>query len=299
MQRLADLLESANAAAKSRQFFQGSVRAAPAVKKAIDLVHDVAQGAKLGLAPGNSHKSSLLRRSEAISDKEVTMVKEVCDFLLESFLAAGVALLRLRGRTTAGQLGHLRPQRPAHLGHRLEHGFCQLRDDVEFTYLMRDRTEDFSDRDPIERRGVCGDAMEFQAPGGKGFLKPSEEPQDIRMLGIVVQDFIDETPEGSIVNDRKHAKGTVVQFVRGNIPGEVRQRLVEVFGCDIRFSLFSPQPPPSFEWWRREQRPDDRATNARKPPGKAIRPPRPAGPPEPRPCGCSGISAERDHPCRR
>ena len=218
MQRLDDLLESANAATKFRQFFQGGVRAAPAVKKAIDLVHDLAQGAKLGPTPGNSHKSSFLRRSEAMSYKEVTMLKEIRDFLLESFLAAGGALLRLRGRTTAGQLGHFRIQRLAHFGHRLEHGFCQLCDDVEFTYLMRDRTEDFSDRERIERRGVCGDALEFQAPGVKGFPEPSEEPQNIRMLGIVIQDFIDETPEISIVNNRKHAKGAVVQFVSGNIP---------------------------------------------------------------------------------
>jgi len=299
LQRLADGLESADASAKSREFFQGRLSAAPTVEEAICLVHDIAQGAKLGLAASDPREGALLGRSQVMGHKEMTMCKEVCDLLLESFLAAGLELLRLRPGTTTGQLRHLRLQPLAHLGHGLEHGFRELREDVEFTDLMRYGTKDFRDRDRIKRRAVGGDALEFPVAGGKGFLEPSEESHDVGMLGIVVEHFIGEALESPIVDDRKHAKGAVVQFVRGNIPGEARQDLIKVFGRDVRFSLFSPPPRPSSGWWRRERRLGDRATNARRPPGKAGRPPRPAGPPGPPPGGCSGISAARDRPCRR
>ena len=62
------------------------------------------------------------------------------------------------------------------------------------------------------------------------------------MCGIVVQHVIHQALEGPVVHDRKHAEGAIVQFVGGNIPGEVRQGLIEVVRRDVRLRLF---PPPA------------------------------------------------------
>ena len=296
---LADRLEAPNALAQCGELSQRGVGAAATVEETIDLVHDLAQGAKVALACADPGQRALLGLGEAMFHKEMAMAKQVGDFRLESFLAPGRALLCVCGRATATELGQAGLQRLAHLRYGAQHGFGEFRDDVEFTDLVGDGTEDLQNRGGIEWGAVCRDPLHGEAAGPQGLLESPEEAEDVLVCGIMVQHVIHQTFEDPVVHDRKHAEGAIVEFVGGDIPGEVRQGLIEVVRRDVRLRLFFPPPPPSSAPWRRGRTPGDRATDARTPPGTAGHLRRPAGPPEPRPGACSGISPERGRPCGR
>ena len=175
LEGLADSPEAANASTQRGELSQRGVGAAAAVEEAVDLVHDPPQGAKGALASADPGQRALLGLGEVMLDEEVAMVEEAGDFLLESSLVADQAPLGRCGRATAAERGHAGLPRLAHLGHGVEHGFRELRDDVELTHLVGDRAEDLQDRGGVEGRGVRRDALQGEAAGLEGSPESQEE----------------------------------------------------------------------------------------------------------------------------
>jgi hypothetical protein len=54
-----------------------------------------------------------------------------------------------------------------------------------------------------------------------GLLKPLEETADVAVLGIVVEDLVQQTTLPGAIDGREHAEGTVVQLVGGQVAREV------------------------------------------------------------------------------
>ena len=201
--------------------------------------------------PADAVQCSLLTRRELTPHEEMTMLEQVADFPLQVPASPGLSLGLRRGGAPPGKLRLLRRQVLADLSDGAEDGFVQLRQDVEATDLMFDRTEGRENRLRIELRTVGGDPAEGQPAAGQGRLEPLEERPDISVSRGVVKDLVAQPLEGTVIDDRQDAEGTVVQLVSGNVPGEVVEGPIEVVGPDAMGRLFSPWPPPSSGWWRR------------------------------------------------
>src|SRR5579863_4302585 len=93
-------------------------------------------------------------------------------------------------------------------------------------------------------------------------LETPQERSDVFVIGIVVENLKREPLERVIIDNGQNAKRAVVQFVDGHVAGEISQGPIEIGVVDLARRLFSPRPPPSFGWWRRERKRGDRATGA-------------------------------------
>src|SRR5207253_7009336 len=112
--------------------------------------------------------------------------------------------------------------------------------------------------------------------------------REVWMIRILIQDLIQEALEGAVIDDRQHAKRAIVQFVGRDVTREISQGPIQVAGVHLAGRLFSPRPPPSFGWWRRERKLDDRATGASWRLDRASRPPQRVGQPTQPRDGCNG-----------
>jgi hypothetical protein len=87
---------------------------------------------------------------------------------------------------------------------------------VERADLVRDLTEDHGDRRRIQRRTVGRDPLEGQTPRRQRPVEVAEQPHDIGVGRVVIEDAVGEPFEGAIVNDREDAEGPVIQLVDGD-----------------------------------------------------------------------------------
>jgi hypothetical protein len=116
------------------------------------------------------------------------------------------------------------------------------------------------------------------------------------MVGIVVQNLVEEPFEGAVVHDGQDAEGPIIQFIGCDIPGEISQNPVQIRGDDSPLGFFPPWPPPSSGWLPRERKPDGLATSAKMPPDRVYRLPPPiVRPGEPR----DGYNGCRGRPIRQ
>jgi hypothetical protein len=287
VERLTKGLEATNSLAKSCQFGQRRVIPATAVEQTVSFIDDLSDGSQAGLSTCDSLKGLSLRRCQVVLDEQMTVVKQIGNLRFDAFLAGRQFAVGPR-RSPSADLGKRGLQLTANLGHGLEDGLVQFGDDVELADLMADRPEDFGHGRGVQLRTVGGDALQAQPTSQQGFLKPREEPDDVFLRGIVIEDFVDQSFEPMVVHDRQNAVRPVVQFIGGDIAGEVGQGGIEVILSDAFGSPFFPPLPPSSGPWQTGRRRGDRATSARKPTDTADRPRPPAVPPRPPPDECSG-----------
>src|SRR3990172_3294061 len=139
-----------------------------------------------------------------VLDEQMTVVEQIGDLGLDAFFAGRPFAVGPR-RSPSADLGKRGLQLPANLGHGLEDGLVQFGDDVKLTDLMANRTEDFGNRRGIQRRTVGSDALQAQPTSLQSFLEPREEPGDVFLSGIVIEDFVDQSFEPMVIHDRQNA----------------------------------------------------------------------------------------------
>ena len=103
LHRFADPLETPHPSAEFGEFGQGGVATAAAVEQAVDLVHDLPQGAKFRASPGDALQGLPLAVGEAMGHEQIAMIEEVGDASPGAFDAGGVAAGGL-GRSSPRQL---------------------------------------------------------------------------------------------------------------------------------------------------------------------------------------------------
>jgi len=269
-QRLAKTFEPADALSQSGQLGQGGVGAAAAIEEAIDLVHDLPQISQVRPAAGDPPQGLAVGGGQVALDNEMAILEQVGDFPFDAVIAGGQVAAALRGPAPA-EWGQGVLELSPDLGDRLEDRFGQFGDDVEFTDLVGNRTEDLRNRRRIQRRTIRGNALKAQAAAGQP----------------MIEDLVDQPLKVAVIHDGQDAVRSVVEFVRGDVAVEVRQGGVEVVSRDAFFGSFFPPLPPSSEWWQTGQRRGGRAISATTPNGRAGRPRPPAERPGRRPDGCN------------
>jgi hypothetical protein len=176
------------------------------------------------------------------------MLEQVRDFLLQPFSLAGSSLVRSRRRSAPFGGGLLGRQLLADLGHGTQDRLRQFLDDVEFTDLVRNSGKHQAQRLGIERRGIGRDTLQRQVALLQDGLEATQEGDDVLVLGIVIEHLIQDAFEGAIVNERQDAERAIVQFVDGDVAGEIGQGPIKVLDIDLAGRLFPPRPPPSSGW---------------------------------------------------
>jgi len=129
------------------------------------------------------------------------VLEQLADLALDPLLASCGGSRRLRSGTASRQLRGLGRQALAQFGHGPEDRLGDFLEDVKCAELMRHLAEDRGDRPGVERRAIGRDPMEDQAASLQGRVEAAEERLDVAVGRVVVEDLIDEPPEGPVVDD--------------------------------------------------------------------------------------------------
>ena len=169
-------------------FAQGRLGATPAVEQAVDLLHDPPEGSQSRQTPGDAPQRPPLIRREVVPHEQMTMLEQVPDLPIEVPSPPDLPFrLRCDG-APAGKLRLLRRQALADLSDGAEDRLVQFRQDVEPADLMLHGAEDLGNRLRIELRAVGGDPAKGQPSAGQGRAEAAEEPPDIPLSRVVVED---------------------------------------------------------------------------------------------------------------
>lgn len=238
---------------------------AAAVKEPVDLIHEASKRTDVAMQTLHDSEYALIGGTDAVLDKQITMLKEQSDPIAQTLRPAGLLLLLGSGGTTSGKFWDLLDQLFTHFGQSSQDIPRNFFEDMEFTNLMGGLRENSTEGFRIERGSVRGDAEDRQNSCGQHLMDAAEESQNIFLGGIVVEDFISQPALAFAVDCKKDAEGAVVDFVRRQIAGEVFQSPGFVFKSEFRAPFFSPSLPPNFGSSQRGRRPGNRATDARRP----------------------------------
>ena len=255
------MLESSHTSSQTGQLGQSRFRAAAAVKETIGLLHDLPQDAQSRQATGDSPQGLLFCGGQVALDEQMTMVEQVGDLAFDPLLGGSQFSAGPRGPAPA-DLRHGGLPFPTSLGHGMQDGLGQFRQDVEFADLVRDRAEDLGNGGWVQRRAVGGDASQAQAASLQRLLEPLKELGDVLGRRVVIEDLVEQPLEPMVVYNRQDAVRPIVQFVRSDVAGEVGQNAVQVVIGDVVFGVFFPLPLPSSGGWRTGQRRGGHATGA-------------------------------------
>jgi len=94
--------------------------------------------------------------------------------------------------------------------------------------LLQRRRIQLRDRPWIKLRAVGRDAVKFQLAIFQDTLERAEQLADVLMFGIMVENAIRQTFVFAIVNNRKHAKRAVINFIDRGVAGKVCERPIEI-----------------------------------------------------------------------
>lgn len=147
----------------------------------------------------------LLAGTAVLLDKQIAVVEEILDLLLESLTASGSSPLRFRG-TPPGQLGHRGGECFPYAGDGSKDRLSNVGDDVELADLVRDAGKNRLEGLGIQGRPVCGDPEDRQTPGVHRAAEAPEKAFDVRAGRIVVQDLVDQAGMAAVVDKRKDAE---------------------------------------------------------------------------------------------
>ena len=74
-------LELSHSAAESGQLDQGRFNTASTVEQGVDLIHDLPQGSKLGIAAGHASQAAFLVAVQMMDDEQMTVIEQIADAL--------------------------------------------------------------------------------------------------------------------------------------------------------------------------------------------------------------------------
>src|SRR5262249_35662830 len=120
---------------------------------------------------------------------------------------------------------------------------------------------------------------------------PSQKDGDVRMRGIMIEHGIENPLVLSIVNDRQHTVGPLLELVCRHIARKRRQRPVQKGAVHLSVGLFFPRPRPSSGGCRRAQTPSAHATGDSWWGDTVCRLPPLSAPPTGSPDGCNDSQA--------
>jgi Leucine-rich repeat (LRR) protein len=154
----------------------------------------------------------------------------------------------------------------------LENRFVDLLNDMKDTDLMWDRTKYLQNRTRIQRGAVGGDPKQSRPAFFHLSFETLKESDNVLMFRVVIKNLKHQSPISSIVYQRQQAGISIIQFIDGDVAGEVEKHVVEIPVRHQSLRFFFPKPQPSFEWCLPERRRSGRATYANWRNRRAIHP---------------------------
>ncbi len=186
------------------------------------LLHDLAQLAELGETTGDPPQPLACALAQGMPDKQVPMREQIGALLFPALVLAGGLRGRLRARTTPGSLGLLGRQALALAGHRFQHRFDDILDNMKLAQLMRYPIKNLGEGRGRERRALGGDAPQRQVTRCQGRFQPTQKGPDVLVVGVVVSDVIEDALVAAIIDCGEHTEGTIREFVGSHIPRKIR-----------------------------------------------------------------------------
>ena len=220
----------------------------------------------MGQAPRQGMQPGALRSRQMMLHKQIAMREQVRDLLLQPY-----TLPRLpsrdrvfRRRSAPFELGLFSGQVLAHLGHSVEHGQSDLFEDMEFTDLMGYVAKDGGNRYRVQIRTIGRDSGQPQAARLERGLEAAEKSRHELLGGGLAprQDLVEHAFKGVVVHDGQYAERPIVDFVRGNVAGEIRQGPVQIILLNVAGGPFFPRLRPNSGWSPMVQTPESRAITA-------------------------------------
>jgi hypothetical protein len=190
-----------------------------------------------------------------VLNKQVAVLKQVGDLLLQSLPLTDGPLGGWCGRPTTLPSRLTSGQRFPHLGHGPQDGLGQFLENMEFADLVRHVVEHRTQRLRIKRRTIGGDAQQGQFTVVQRLLESAQERLDVLVIRIVIEHLVDEPLKGAVVDDGQDSERTVIQFVGGDVAGEVSQGPIEVVAVHLIGRLFPPGLYPVLDGGVRDKNP--------------------------------------------
>ena len=81
----------------------GRFRSAAPVKEPIDLIHEASKGSDVAMQTRHDSESPLIGGTEAVLNKQITILKEESDLIAQAPRLSGLTLLLQGGGTTPGK----------------------------------------------------------------------------------------------------------------------------------------------------------------------------------------------------
>ena len=176
-----------------------------------------------------------------VLNKQVPMVEQIANPLLNPFGFAGLSLPGLRG-AASGESRLLDLEFLADLGYRVEDCLGDLLQDVELADLMACSGEQIPDDHGVERRTVRRDTRPLQAARVQLGLELPEKRPDVLLRRIVFQNPIGRSLKRTVVHDAQHAERPVIDLVGCEVAAERLPGPVQVFTFGATFGCFILPP---------------------------------------------------------
>ena len=107
-------------------------------------------------------------------------------------------------------------------GHRLQHRFDDILDNMKLAQLMRYPIKNLGEGRGRERRAIGGDAPQRQVTRCQGRFQPPQKGPDVLVVGVVVSDVIEDALVAAIIDCGENTEGTIIEFVGSHIPRKIR-----------------------------------------------------------------------------
>jgi hypothetical protein len=181
-----------------------------------------------------------------MANEEMTVLEQFRDAMMDR---PGAAMLASRCRGVLGastwQLRGLVGQALPQASQGTQHSLGQVREDMEFTDLVRDLPKHLGNRLRIQRRTIGRDALDYASTSRDQFLQAIQEPDDVPMSRVALQDVVEQSALLTGIDGRQDTEGAVIEFVGRQVAREVGQGPIQVIGLDLRPAFFFPRPRPS------------------------------------------------------
>jgi hypothetical protein len=135
---------------------------------------------------GNAPQNLTFGFAHVTLDEQIPMGEQRSAVRFQPLFRAGSLLGHLCARTAPGQFGLLSRQALALAGHRFQHRFDDILDDMKLAQLMGHPAKDLGEGCGIEGRTIGGHAQQRQVTRCQGRFQPTQKGPDVIVGGIMV-----------------------------------------------------------------------------------------------------------------
>src|SRR3989338_3633606 len=152
-----------------------------------------------------------------MSDKKMTIIKKVSEFISQEFTSARFSFLGSGAWTPTIYFGDLVQKTFTNLGDGSKHTQGNLFKNMKFTDLMSSHRPDSSNRFRIKRRTIGSNTQYLQSMRRENHIHLSEKSKDILLFRSSIQNFICDSSAANTINNKQYTKRSIINFISSKI----------------------------------------------------------------------------------